>query len=59
MKLYTSMNRDSSYLLPTYYVFINAELEEHIDYEQILTKRNVQLHTFIGKESVLTKIYSG
>lgn len=57
MKLYTSMNRDSSHLLPTYYVFINAELEEHIDYEHILTKRNVQLHTFIGKESVLTKIY--
>lgn len=59
MKLYTSMNRDSSHLLPDYYVFINAEFEENIDCEQILTKRNVQLHTFIGKESVLTKIYSG
>lgn len=53
------MNRDSSHLLPDYYVFINAEFEENIDCEQILTKRNVELHTFIGKESVLTKIYSG
>lgn len=59
MKLYTSMNIDSSHILLAYYVFSNAELEEHIDCDSILTKRNVQLHTFIGKKSVLTKIYSG
>ena len=55
MKLYISMNRDSSHLLLAYYVFINAELEEHIDCEPILTKRNVQLHTFIGKKVCLQR----